>query len=251
MVVYSCRDTHKDEAKNVGLNQWMIFLWGFVKNRLVPYDVRTSTKARTNAGVITEGDDNDIGSTVEVKITNLPGSHPIKGKADTGADISSLHADAFQINRENGTVTFRCPDLSQNELTMHLVDHQAVKSSDGGTEYRPIIELNIKLNGRLVNGVLFNLNDRSHMEFPVLIGKNALVQGKFKIDPSLDESKEPTDEIDWELLQEDVKNVQPYRKDITAVQPIYNLLKESDLTFSDLIRYIRTDVTNVMEDLDD
>ena len=54
-----------------------------------------------------------------------------------------------------------------------------------------------------------------------------------------------------EMLQEELKDAQPYCKDTAAVQPFYDLLKESDITFSDLIRYIRTDVTNVMEDLDD
>lgn len=252
MMVYSTRDKFKDDAKKVGLEQWIIFLWGYVKNKLVPYDIRTMSKARASARVITEApEDNDIGSTVEVKITNLPGSGLLKGKTDTGADVSSLHADEYRINRENGTVTFKCPQLSPNELTMQLVDHQAVKSSDGGTEYRPIIELNIKINGKLINGVMFNLNDRSHMEFPVLVGRNALMQGKFKIDPSLDEGKVKSDEIDWDLLQEEMKDVQPYHKPLEDVQPIYEMLKESDISFSDLVRFIRTDVTNVMESLDD
>ena len=252
-MVYACRD--KEAAKAVGLEKWVLLLWGFTpRNTLQPYDVRTLSPARAGAGKIVEGtEDNDIGSSVEVRITSLPGSRPIKGKIGTGADISSLHADAFKVNRDAGTVTFKCPALSQNELSMALVDQQAVKSADGGVEYRPVVELNIKINGKLLNDVKFNLNDRSEMEYPVLVGKNALLQGKFKIDPNLDESEVVIneDDIDWEMIQEAVKDVQPPETDKEKVEQIYNALKESDISFSDLVRYVRTDVTdNIMEDLD-
>lgn len=206
MVIYSYNDAReKEQATESGLKKWIVFLWGFTKkSRIVPYAVRNMTKARATAGTITEmnADDNDIGSVVEVKITNLPGSKPLQGKIDTGADISSLHTDAFKINRANGTVTFKCPELSQNELTMQLVNQQAVKTADSGVEYRPVIELNVKINGKMLNGVNFNLNDRGKMTYPVLVGKNALIQGKFKINPSMDES------VDWEALQEAFKDIE-------------------------------------------
>ena len=206
MVIYAYNDQRdKENATKAGMKKWIIFLWGFTKmSRMVPYAVRNMTKARAQGiGTFTEAmgaDDNDIGSVVEVKITNLPGSKPLQGKIDTGADISSLHADAFNINRANGTVTFKCPELSQNELTMQLVDQQAVKTADSGVEYRPVIELNIKINGKMLNGVNFNLNDRGKMSYPVLVGKNALIQGKFKINPSMDES------VDWDYLHEEFKD---------------------------------------------
>lgn len=130
--------------------------------------------------------DNEIGSTVEVRFTNIPGSVPMKGKVDTGADISSLHATEHSI--ENGQVTFMCPELSRNRITVPLITQQTVKSSDGGHEYRPVIKVNVKVNGKLMNDVEFNLNDRGNMKFPVLIGKNILIKGGFKIDPRLDEN---------------------------------------------------------------
>lgn len=134
----------------------------------------------------TKTPENEIGSTVEVRFTNIPGSVPMKGKVDTGADISSLHATEHSI--ENGQVTFLCPELSPNRITIPLITQQTVKSSDGGHEYRPVIKVNVKVNGKLMNDVEFNLNDRGNMKFPVLIGKNILVKGGFKIDPRLDES---------------------------------------------------------------
>ena len=222
MVIYTFNDARdKENADAAGLKKWIIFLWGFTKkSRIVPYAVRNMTKARASVGPITEmdADDNDIGSVVEVKITNLPGSKPLQGKVDTGADISSLHADAFKINRSNGTVTFKCPELSQNELTMQLVDQQAVKTADSGVEYRPVIELNVKINGKMLNGVNFNLNDRGKMTYPILVGKNALIQGKFKINPSLDES------VDWEALQEEFKDIEEPELEF---DDIMSLMKEA------------------------
>ena len=171
--------------------------------RFVPYDARTMTQARASGRNITEEDmskyempDNIIGSTVEVKITNLPGSGMIKGKVDTGATICSLHAEKWSI--DNDVVKFVCPELSQNVISAPLVDQQAVKSSDGGTEYRPVITLNIKINGKLLNDIQFNLNNRGQMEFPILIGQNALEKGRFLINPMMNENGE----FDWKIFEQ-------------------------------------------------
>jgi len=207
VVVYSTPDAslrkHKEEVEQIGLNNWIIFLWSVSRNfSLVPYDVKTTNVARGSLP-IREGEngDNFIGSAVEIRITNLPGGVALKGKVDTGADVCSLHAVEWSIN--NGNVSFKCPELSQNVMTMPLADQQAVKSADGGVEYRPVIELNVRVNGKLLNGVMFNLNDRGKMEYPVLVGRNALQAGKFKIDPSMDEGYE---DIDWSYIQEQVQN---------------------------------------------
>jgi len=196
-----------DNINEVGLNHWILFLWGFTpKNRMVPYDVRSMNVARGNIPIkedqVGNGNDNFIGSTVEIKITNIPGSSPMKGKVDTGADICSLHADGWKVM--NDSVQFSCPELSNNVITASLVDTQSVRTSDGRTEYRPVIELNVKINGKLLNNVLFNLNDRGKMEFPILVGRNALSSGNFKIDPSMDEGLDV--DINWDLIHETTKS---------------------------------------------
>jgi len=213
---------NSDNVNHLGLNQCIVLLWGMTPSkRLVPYDVRTMNIARAEQ-VVKESDDNFIGSTVEVRITNIPGSAPMKGKVDTGADVCSLHAEEWHIN--NGTVRFKCPELSQNSITAPLVDHQAVKSADGGVEYRPVIDLNIKVNGKLLQKVMFNLNDRGQMKFPILIGRNALEAGKFKIDPSLDEGQE----IDWNYIHEQCKddNVEDNSTGIT-IQDLIDFIQQN------------------------
>ena len=196
VMAYTTPKKYVAKAKGSGLNQWLMFLWGYNKNSLTPYDVRTMNVARGSLIIKEDGNDNIIGNTLEVKFTNLPGSNSMKGKADTGADVSSLHATEWNIN--NGNVSFKCPELTPNIITVPLVDQQAVKSSDGGTEYRPVVEFNVKVNGKLIQKAQFNLNDRGKMNFPILIGKNILQAGKFLIDPSIDEDVD----LDWEYIQE-------------------------------------------------
>lgn len=257
IIVYSCGHQHRQEAVQAGLDEWLLFIWAFDSRQILqPVTVRATTSHR-GAPVIDSGhgitearaegrDDNIIGDKVAVRFTSLPGSQALKGKVDTGAEICSLHADKWSI--KGGKIQFISPALSPNIITMNLYDHQAVKSANG-VQYRPVIELNIRINDRLINGVLFNLADRSHMEFPVLIGQNALEKGKFLIDPRIREEEEG--EIDWEGLMEDVKDVavkeRPY--DPERAQKIYQLLKDNDVSFNELIRHIRTEVVSTYEDI--
>lgn len=135
----------------------------------------------------TKKDENVLGDTAEVTFVSLRG-HTLKGKVDTGADVCSLHADHITIDGGRKTVQFSSKLLTGNTnvITLPLHDQQAVKSANAGIKYRPIISLTIKINGKLLENVLFNLADRTGLEYPVLIGQNALEQGKFTINPTLE-----------------------------------------------------------------
>lgn len=208
---------YREQAQKVGLNHAIVFLWGFVPNKLtmVPYDVRTTAKARL-VGPITEKTDNGnsvnipkekiIGDCVDVIITSIPNSSAMKGKVDTGADVSSIHAEEWSI--DNGQVTFICPELSENKITLPVLEKQAIKSSNGDMEYRPVIELNIKINNQQLTNIMFNLNDRGTMKYPILVGQNILESGGFMIDPTINDpdNLDEDTEIDWEALQEEFKN---------------------------------------------
>jgi hypothetical protein len=210
-----------DQARKAGLDGAIVFLWGFDKRRLImyPYDVRNTTKARIMGKVVTEKENNGdsvnikkekiVGDVVDVIVTSIPNSNIMKGKIDTGADVSSLHAEDWSI--DNGQVTFTCPELSENKITLPVLEKQAIKSSNGDMEYRPVIQLNIKINNQQLTSIMFNLNDRGTMKYPVLIGQNVLEAGGFMIDPTIDDPDSPDEfgegvEIDWESLQEEFKN---------------------------------------------
>lgn len=188
-----------------------------------------------------------IGDLVQVQFTGLSSPKELQGKVDTGATVCSLHTDSYQINGTN--ISFKCGPLSDNLITLPLKAKHAVKSPDGGTVYRPVIELDVKINGKLLSGVEFNLNDRSHMDQPVLVGQNALQAGKFFIDPNIRES---VSKIDWAYLQE-VANITPMlnrdaNEEILA--QFYKYMLESDVTFRDLVHHIKRQVIQTFEDIE-
>lgn len=256
IIIYSCGHQHRTEATAAGLDQWLLFIWSFDNTKVLrPIEVRATTAHRaapmmgSSAGITEargQNDDNLIGDRVNVRFTSLPGTNVLKGKVDTGAEICSLHADKWSI--KGGKVQFICPALSPNVITMNLYDHQAVKSANG-IQYRPVVEMNIRINDRLLNGIIFNLADRGSMEYPVLVGQNALEKGKFLIDPRIREDEE---EIDWNALMETVKDVEAptvSEYDPEKTQKIYQILKDNDVSFNELIRHIRTEVTSTFEDV--
>lgn len=102
-----------------------------------------------------------------------------EGKIDTGASVSSLNATNIKLGR--GQVSFVCPQLSPNSLTVPLIDTQDVSSADGGTSSRPVVEFDIEIAGVSLYKQQFNLNDRSDMDSPILIGQNIIEAGKFII----------------------------------------------------------------------
>ena len=94
---------------------------------------------------------------------------------------------------------------------------------------------------------MFNLNDRSQMEYPVLIGQNILEKGGFLIDP-----RQESEEIYWDALVEELEfeefDVRTHATDKTEqITELLNLLSVSDITFEELTRYMRTDAMEILE----
>lgn len=106
----------------------------------------------------------------------------VHAKVDTGASMCSMHAT--NIHTSNSVVSFQSDCLGPSTFTMRLADVETIKSADGGNSDRPVVALDVVVDGVVMNNVLFNLNDRSHMEHPVLLGVNALQQGDFTVSPS-------------------------------------------------------------------
>ena len=158
--------------------------------------------------------ENVLGDTAEVTFVSLRG-HTLKGKVDTGADVCSLHADHITVDSGRKVVHFSSKLLTGNTnvITLPLHDQQAVKSANAGVKYRPIVSLTVKINGKLLESVLFNLSDRSGLAYPVLIGQNALELGKFIINPTLETEVVSMDSPDMNTNT----NVDPKEKIIEAM----------------------------------
>lgn len=135
---------------------------------------------------------------IDIPVLNL---YEVKAKVDTGAYRSALHCDFIeQFQKEGETyLKVRITDLSGAPFSENVVLKQErtsqVKSSNGDVQERPIVLLDVIINGERYP-TEFTLSNRGDMKFPILLGRR-LLRGKFVVDVSLDSSDDDdSDEVD-------------------------------------------------------
>ncbi|TGN06306.1 ATP-dependent zinc protease [Leptospira bandrabouensis] len=110
----------------------------------------------------------------------------LRARVDTGAKSCSIHAVNIEKVTENGEV-FVLFDTFVDEKPVRLkskfVKEAKVTSTSGVSENRIIISEMMKM-GKYKEEVIINLNDRTNLTYPILIGRNYLM-GKFLVDVSL------------------------------------------------------------------
>jgi len=110
----------------------------------------------------------------------MPYGFKVPARVDTGAATTSL--DARNIRVKGSMVSFTLPPrFGGSTITAPIVDWKYVRTSKS-REKRPVVEMelciaSIKLRARV------NLNDRSHMRYPMIIGRN-VITGNFLVDTS-------------------------------------------------------------------
>lgn len=174
-----------------------------------------------------------IGNTVHVTFASL-GGNPIEGKVDTGATTSSLHAEDIQVN--GNTVRFRCPVLSNNYIQMDLDGSQEVHSADAGGKTRPIVSLDVEIDGVPIRSASFNLNDRSGMDSPILVGQNILQPGGFIIDPSKGNSDNEQQRTADVTEKFDARRAQ-------MILDAIKVLTENDVSLAEMLTYMQSSTT--------
>lgn len=110
----------------------------------------------------------------------------LRARVDTGAKSCSIHAINIERVTENGEVyvlfdTF--VDEKPVRLKSKFIKEAKVTSTSGVSENRIIISELMKM-GKYKEEVIINLNDRTNLTYPILIGRNFLM-GKFLVDVSL------------------------------------------------------------------
>jgi ribosomal protein S6--L-glutamate ligase len=114
----------------------------------------------------------------------------IRGKVDTGANTSALHAENIRCVQIDGVdyVQFHvesCPGEHGTQLLcqMPLQSRRLIKSSNGIEEIRCVISTEIQI-GTIKKRIDITLTDRKKMRFNLLLGRKAL-EDNFIIDPSV------------------------------------------------------------------
>lgn len=242
-IVYKA--TNPDQIIENNSDQWLALVYCVENNAIIPADV----KGITPDNIVNE--ENKIGDTVNVEIMNLPSAPTVRATVDTGATYSSLHADKWEVKGQQ--VHFVSKTISDNVVRVPLETQQAVKSPGDDVEYRPVVSLNLRINGEVIKDQLFNLSDRGEMDNPMLLGQNTLEDGNFIIDPKMNESTD----IDWQLVGSEIQAIKPPKTqaqstehiDEQRVRNVYETLREADVTFEDIIRVIRNDTLRTMENI--
>jgi len=114
----------------------------------------------------------------------------IKGKIDTGAKTSSLHAfniESFFIE-DVEYVKFDIHPLQKNKklartCVARVIDRRMVSDSGGKKEKRFVIKSDLRIGETKIR-IELTLANRDSMAFRMLLGREAIKQAKMLVDPS-------------------------------------------------------------------
>ncbi|WP_375749975.1 ATP-dependent zinc protease [Vibrio sp. HN007] len=139
-----------------------------------------------------------------LELCNLPelGIFDLEVRVDTGAKTSSLHVDNIRRFRKKGKLFVEFdlhPDIYNLEQTVKcsapVVDSRKIKSSNGESEQRYVIQTNFGIGGRTWP-IEITLTNRQEMSYLMLLGREGMGDRVY-VDPSkaftlIDEPKEPS-----------------------------------------------------------
>jgi hypothetical protein len=105
------------------------------------------------------------------EIILLPWRIKIPARIDTGAAVSSL--DVRELTVKGKTAEFNLsPKYGGSRISVPVVGWQRVRSAES-RERRPIVEIDLCVGPKILRARV-NLNDRSQVHYPFLIGRNIL-----------------------------------------------------------------------------
>ncbi len=108
----------------------------------------------------------------------LPWGVKLTARIDTGAATTSLHAQDLVI--KDNMAEFRMRGATDEpKVRLPVVDWRHVRSA-GARQRRPVVEMEICVGPKKLP-IRVNLNDRSRMKYPVIVGRNVLKEG-FAVD---------------------------------------------------------------------
>lgn len=138
---------------------------------------------------ISNDDFNVIGTVDKIIIKYFNDEKPIDARIDTGAEYSSINGS--NINLTDETISFSFGDY---RYRFSLLKSVKIVSANG-KESRPIIRVDIDINGNILHNVEFTVNDREGLNYDVLLGRRALAQANILVNPAfsqidIDKNKE-------------------------------------------------------------
>jgi len=119
---------------------------------------------------VVRADDKITLSRVE-EVILLPWGIRLPARIDTGATVTSLDARGLKI--DGNEAEFKLSEEYKGTLLrLPIVGWRHVRSSKG-RESRPVVEVDLCVASKRIR-VKANLNDRSMVKYPIILGRNAL-----------------------------------------------------------------------------
>lgn len=235
--------THLDQYGNKAIEHLSSLQLFAKRAKDVLYEIEQANPALKNEAI--SEDTNVLGANVPVKFTMFNKTVD-NCKVDTGASMSSL--DARNIKKTpNGQVSFTCPSLNDNVITLDIHDNIQVKQADTNGESRPTVLLKIVINDKPLN-VMFNLNDRSQMDSPILIGQDIISAGKFVIDIQKSDTNESTKPIGDETEDWRGQVTLPPTEPSAELYEALMVIEKHNITIKQLLQYLQTMAINNLKD---
>lgn len=132
------------------------------------------------------------------RVLVCPGGLDLVAKLDTGAKTSSIHATEYTLFTRNGQpwVRFSGTDRDENPYTFEreVVRMVPIKNLDGTVRERPAVKLGIVLANTYCEAEV-NLEDRSHRNYRILLGRAYLQQAGLMINPAVTFRTKPNPEL--------------------------------------------------------
>jgi hypothetical protein len=120
-----------------------------------------------------------IGWREDVRLPQL-GVGVLVAKVDTGARSAALHAEDIEIKGKRVVFTLEL-DGKRRHLDVALAGRKLVKSSNGHSQTRAVIETTIEIGHHMFIAEV-TLTDRADMGVPMLLGRNT-IKGRFLVHP--------------------------------------------------------------------
>ncbi|MGA0845093.1 MAG: ATP-dependent zinc protease [Luteolibacter sp.] len=114
-----------------------------------------------------------IGQTARIELPDA--GIDMLARVDTGAATTSVHAEEVEIDGDRVNFSLLGRDGRKISLSRPIAKISTVRQA-AGSEKRVFVELTLKHLDH-ARPVLVNLNDRSHLHYPMLLGRNWLENG--------------------------------------------------------------------------
>jgi ribosomal protein S6--L-glutamate ligase len=125
--------------------------------------------------------DKVIGTLTNVVIKYFNDEQPIEARVDTGANLSSIHGEDIEV--KDNTVKFT---FGKTRYKFHLSKMTNIKQASAEeSDERPVIRVDMVIDGITLRNVQLTVSDREHMAFEVLLGRQTLAAGGFLVSPAI------------------------------------------------------------------